>query len=298
MANLKKKKRHCLVTERDYKLLRFLWKWKAVSSRALAKKFFPDIQPRSAYRRLEFLEDDGYIGTFEVDGPWHRVWTLRDKGFKHILPKLGELESVGYKSEHVYHDFIATAFHLGEWLTGQPENTQTYSEQQLRRYHQDNWPAWVPRSSLHRPDGYSIYTHNNQRIIVAIEAELSAKWQQRYESVSAFYDSQPSIQYVFWLVDSKSTLSAIQAAFEKCLMRDFGKHQFVLLEDFSESGWMAPIAQGSLKGSNFSKMLHRTGVESTSIWHRDLDAVALLDSRKRPINPSSSPSAPKPQNPD
>ena len=80
-----KKKRHCEITERDYKLLRFLWKWKAVSTQALANKFFPDIKPDSAYRRLQFLEADDYISSFVVEGRFHEVWGLREKGFKYIL---------------------------------------------------------------------------------------------------------------------------------------------------------------------------------------------------------------------
>ncbi len=186
----------CEITERDYKILRSLWKWKALTTQALARKFFPDIKPLSAYRRLMLLETGGYIKCLQVDGRHKEVWSLSDLGFKSILPKLGELECVGYKSENIHHDYLATAFHLGEWLTHQPENSQTYSEQQLRRYAMDTWPAWVPQSNTHRPDGYSIYEVDNQRVITAFETELWSKTRHRYEEVVAFYDTQESIQFV------------------------------------------------------------------------------------------------------
>jgi hypothetical protein len=130
----------CQITERDYKLLRFLWKWKTVSTTGLARKFFPEIQPLSAYRRLMHLEAGGFVRSLPIDGRWNEVWGLTDRGFKYILPKLGELQHVGHKSENVFHDYLSSAFHLGEWLTHQPENSQTYSEQQLRRYPTDAWP--------------------------------------------------------------------------------------------------------------------------------------------------------------
>lgn len=279
-----KNKRHCEITERDYKLLRFLWKWKAVSTMALAKKFFPNIDPHSAYRRLQFLEDDGYIGSFVVDGRYHEVWGLRDKGFKYILPRLGDVESKGYKSENGYHDFLASALHLGEWLTHQPDNTQTYSEQQLRRYPADLWPQWVPRSLLHRPDGYSAYTRDNKQIVVAFEAELSPKSEKRYESVVAFYDNQPSVHLVTWLVDSKNTFNALKRIFKKLQMRETSKHHFLLLPDFLLTSWRTPFIDGKFKGHSILSFLNQTGVEQASKWHQDLDAIALLDSRRRPIN--------------
>lgn len=283
----KPKKKTCQITERDYKLLRFLWKWKAVSTMGLAKKFFPNINPHSAYRRLQFLETDGYIKTHPVKELRNGVWTLSEKGFKHIREKLGDLESQGYKSQSHEHDAISTAFHLGEWLTQQPHNTQTYSEQQLRCYHQDLWPEWVPRTDIHRPDGYSVYIQNNQKVIIAFETELWMKAQHRYESVVTFYDSQPSIVIVCWLIDTKGMLTSLKAAFEKFQMQDYSKHHFVLLRDFLQMGWEAPFIEGRFKGKSLSDFLNRNPIENTSKPRRALDALLLLDFYRRPNIPNT-----------
>ncbi len=130
-----KNKYNRIITERDYKMLRFLWKWKAVSTRSIAKKFYSNIKPVSAYRRLQYLANDGYIKSSAVEGKLNEVWGLKEKGFKYILSYLGDLKSKGFKSENNWHDCLSTAFQLGEWLTNQPDNSQTYSEQQLRCNH-------------------------------------------------------------------------------------------------------------------------------------------------------------------
>ncbi len=283
-----KRRPSCQITERDYKILRHLWKWKAHSTMAMARKFFAEIRASSAYRRLQYLETDGYIMSTVVEGRRREVWSLAKKGFGYILPKLGALEHVGYKSENLYHDYLASAFHLGEWLTHQPSDTQTYSEQQLRRYPVDVWPDWVPRSVSHRPDGYSVYNQGGENVVIAFEAELSLKSQHRYESVVASYDSQDAIRFVFWLVDTKRTLKSMKQAFDKFGVRNWSKHHFILLSDFRDKGWMAPFTEGQFKGRNLSDFMNRTGVEMASKWHRGCDVSALLETRRRPINQATS----------
>ncbi len=279
-----KSKKRCEITDRDYRILRFLWKWKIVSTHGLAKKFFPEANPYTAYRRLLHLESDGFIGHYTVNGRFNDAWIIKEKGFKYILPYLGDLRSKGYKSTNYPHDFLATAFHLGAWLTVQPDESQSYSEQQLRCYHQDLWPSWVPTSTLHRPDGYSIYQSGDKRVIVAFEAELSLKSKNRYESTIAFYDAQSSINFVFWLVDSKATLDAIKRSAFNFQMLTNSKHQFTLLSDFKKKGWMAPFIEGTLNGKCLANyLLHKTYTIPTQ---EPLDRVtlALLDSRRRPSN--------------
>lgn len=276
------------ITERDYKILRFIWKWKTVSTLAIARKFFPNILPLSAYRRLMHLEVSGYLKSTPVEKKWQETWELTNKSFKYILPKLGELEHKGYKSENIYHDHLASAVHLGEWLTHQPDNSQTYSEQQLRRYPANAWPYWVPKSETHRPDGYSAYTANGKSVILAFETELSVKASHRYEAVVAYYDSQESISCVFWLVDSKVTLNALTKAFEKFQLRRRDLHQFVFLSDFKIRAWKAPIVHGRYKGKTLSNLIPQINLRMASDTSPGADVLALLDCRKYPAHSNTS----------
>ena len=60
-----------------------------------------------------------------------------------------------------------------------------------------------------------------------------------------------------------------------------------LHHDFLKFGWSAQVQDGNFKGQSLLNIFNRNGVVQASKWHRDLDASALLDSRKRPINSKS-----------
>ena len=105
------------ITDRDYKIFRYLWKWKALSTQAIAIKFFPEAQPLTAYKRLLLLSHANYLKPMSVNESVHQqVWGLHKKGFQHIEQYLGELRIKGFMSANPTHDYLATAFHLGEWL--------------------------------------------------------------------------------------------------------------------------------------------------------------------------------------
>lgn len=294
----KQRKVRCDVTERDAKIFRFLWKWKLISTVALAIKFFPVSDTRTAYRRLLALEKDGYIKSVRLEKRFHEAWCLSKKGFQFIQESLGDLQSLGYKSEYPIHDHVASAFHLGEWLVSQPEYTQNYSEQQLRRYPKDLWPNWVPQSTIHRPDGYSLYFKGELPVVVAFEAELNVKAKERYQSAVAFYDSQTSVQFVFWLVDSKGTMNALLRIFEKFQMRERDKHHFLLLSEFQKHGWMTPFENGKFKSRcPFDFLMHLAPPRPTLAPARS-STLALLDTLKKPMVSAGSKSAACAEKPD
>lgn len=283
MAKIKMTKKNCQITDRDYKMLRFIWKWKAVSTRALASKFYSSSTAFTCYRRLLYLADNKYIESYPLKGPNAAAWILGQKGFKHIRPYLENLSSEGYKSANYPHDFLASCFHLGEWLAFQPDNSQTLSEQQLRSMEQEFLPKWVPTSKLHIPDGYSTYHVNGQRVIVAFEAELSVKSNSRYESVVNFYDFEETITIVLWLVDGANAASAIQKCFEKHNIKDISKHHFIDLSEFLKKGWMADVSVGKFAGRKVINLLQHKAYSSPTQNILSSVTLAMIDSRKRPI---------------
>lgn len=280
-SNLRKKV--CQITDRDYKMLRFIWKWKAVSTSALATKFYPKTHPYTCYRRLLHLAHDNYIESVSLKEKNTAVWILKQKGFKHIRPYLDDLFSEGFRSANYFHDYLASCLHLGEWLLHQPDNSQTVSEQQLRSIEPELLPKWVPTSNLHIPDGYSTYHLTSQRVIVAFEVELSVKTSSRYESVVSFYDNEESITLVLWLVDGVSSLDAIERCLKKYNIKHISKHQFIMLSDFLKNGWMAEVIKGKYAGRKIINLFqHRAYTIPTHKLHGRV-TQCLLDLQKRPI---------------
>lgn len=278
-----KKTNRSYLTERDLKILRFIWKWKVLSTLAIARKFFPESVSDAAYRRLLDLTKMGFVEPIDIKFNRHALWSLTTKGFIRVSPYLGELSSKGFKSENTNHDYYATCFHLGLWLTNQPEYTQTYSEQQLRRISPELWDSWVPNSTVHRPDGYSLFFKNDKKVIVSFEVELTIKEKKRYEPLVVFYDSQDTIDLVFWLVERKKDITSLKNIFEHMGMKKPLKHQFVLLENFKKSGWQAPFSYGSFEGQLIANVLFSQDIPRSSLAVPLRDDLALINTSKKPL---------------
>lgn len=282
----KKKNRRLFITDRDLEVLKFLWKWKAASTAALTKAFFPGIRPFTAYERLLQLEKKQYIQHVSFRHRGGGAWTLDGQGYRFLTPYLLDMKARGYKTENVLHDYFATAFHLGEWMTHQPRSGILCTEQELRRLEPDLLPSWVPKSEAHRPDGYSIVGMGDGTRLFAFECELSVKAKARYERTISFYDEEETIGAVIWLAGSP----AIQRLIEGCI-RDHGAlrpslHHFLQLGDFKRQGWTVPLMGGRHHGKNLSNLLlDKTGT-GTGREPDGSDVMALLQNQKRPILPA------------
>lgn len=281
-----KKQAKCFITQRDFEMLKFLWQWRALSTHAIAKKFYPESKAFTAYARLLKLEKKHYIKSISFRHRMGSAWTLDIQGFKFIFPYLLDLKEVGYKSQNIIHDYYSTVFHLGEWLTTAPAHGNTCTEQELRRVHCDLLPSWVPTSIAHRPDGYSFLDNGNQGKLFAFETELTAKSKIRYEQVVDFYDSETSIQAVFWLVGSQAIQKIIVQSLSDYYSKRAVIHNFILLADFKKEGWMTPINSGCFQGKNIMSILLNTSPTIPQHKLNNSDVHALLKNKKRPMLPN------------
>lgn len=271
------------VTDKDLEILHFLWKWKIVSTHALAGKLYPGTKTYTAYCRLVKLERYGLIRFVSFRHRGGGAWVLDAKGFQFVFPYLPELSQHGYKTENVVHDFYATAFHLGEWLLHQPASGMVCSEQELRRLAPELLPSWVPDPKSHRPDGYSrVQTDKGERIY-AFEAELTLKSKSRLYDALDFYESESSVSAVFWLVG----LPGIQKALESILRDDHfsrrSAHHFIALQDFNEQGWLSVLQGGKFQGKRLVDFFVHGSFTSLSRQSHGSSCPLLLEKSKRPI---------------
>ena len=110
-----------MLTERDLCLLKFLWRWKLLSTAALTEAFFKDRSPITAYVRLWHLKEANFIQLVSESGGKEFYWCLAPKGFGAIQNSLPDLAELGFKSKNIEHDALVTAVHLGDWLTISPK---------------------------------------------------------------------------------------------------------------------------------------------------------------------------------
>ncbi len=257
-----------LLGEREINILIFLWRWKLVSNAALTcKKFFPNAGSRRGYNRLQELKREGLIEVRYDAKLQNFAWALSKKGFTAIREFLSPLREEGYKSENFEHDLLVTMFHLGDWLLEAPSDVRVFSEQELRRTAFPEYPWWVPKTTLHRPDGYTGFIKGDRDIVLAIEIECSRKKPLCYELVAGFYRDLTAVHRVLWLVPSTDRAKNIQTIFMQSARSRSTIHNFILIPDFMNRGWRSQIVVGPEAGqtvTEFYDLLPREkGVKST-----------------------------------
>lgn len=270
--------------ETNHDILHFLWRWKLVSASALSAKFFPGVTDSGANKRLFNLERKRIIHAYRFHDREAKVlFGLSARGFKVLKDDLPELVEVGFRSEHPFHDFLVTAIHLGEWLVSTPPQCDLFSEQELRRCHVDNYPDWVPKTTIHRPDGYWRVSLPEGQGTVALEVEMTLKTPHWYGVVAKFYRDQPKIFRVVWLVQSASQASSIRDRLQKGSPENIGIHHFVVKEDFLSLGWQALLRFGSEAGKSVAFLLGNRSGKTTEKY----SVFSLLETRKFPRVSSS-----------
>lgn len=227
------------LTPRDKLMMQYIWRWKIASTASIHEAVNRTASPYSTYKILERLEKNRFMESrFEFAERFY-VWQLTEQGFHSIKNYLGELKEDGFLSENHRHDRLVQAFHLGEWATHQFPKVVFCTEQEMRRREVADYPAWVPQTGEHRPDGYTRIVGQKKPVTIAYEVELSAKNVQKYEAVLRFYRTARIIDRVIWLVESPMVRDTILRA-KACIKDDSTNyHLFVDLNDYLQNGWDA-----------------------------------------------------------
>lgn len=277
------------LSNEDMMCLQFLWKWKLLSTAALRLVAYKERSMEGAYKRLLKLQKMRLIKSISANTGDSYIWHLESLGFQLVLGVLPELVEVGYKSENKEHDFWVTAIHLGDWLAQTPQDCDIFSEQQLRRFHRDQYPEWVPRSSDHRPDGWwkVANTKANCKELIALEVELSRKSPIEYQSVGEFYSSTITPYQVLWVVRQESDIDYIQRHLLSGSKSNAEEQSFLLLGHYIQSKWLSKIIRGKNDGLTLREVL---GTSPSPSYPYGASSV-LLDTRKKPINSISHNSA-------
>ncbi len=268
-----------LSLHQDIPAFRKLWEFKALTTSALLQIAYPKTSQEYGYRRLIQLEKKKYIQAISSRSGERFIWILQKKGFEVIRDWLGDLKEEGFKSEHLSHDVIASAFQIGNLIKNTEISQITFTEQQLRRIDLNNYPSWIPKDDRRRPDGYWRFNIDGKYKVVALEVELSQKSHDEYYNVGTFYDQTSEIDQVVWLVPNHTVANYIHKRLQKVEFNRSSCHSFISKKDFLTLGWQCPIHLGK----DYSKMFKDLFLQSTSIHYSEPDWSKLTDFRKYPI---------------
>lgn len=268
------------MTQFDKQILENLWKWKFLTTAAIAEFHFPDLSSAYAHRRLLRLKKARLINWLHIDGDGNGksfAWSLSLNGFEAIRSDLPDLYEAGFKSESPEHDLLVTAIHLGEWIYGLPKGCDLCTEQELRRLHKGQHEDWVPQTTIRRTDGYWLTQFDGKPGVVALEVENSRKSPAEYREIAQFYDNRPELFRVVWLVKKDSTARAIYNSVQE---GKGGKrlHNFIRVKDFVEHGWGALFFLGRDVGKPLTRLL----LPESATSKRHVASTLILNALKSP----------------
>lgn len=229
------------MSDRDNKILHFLWRWKLASTATIHEAVCRPQTPYSTYKALERLARNKLIQTQRTYEQNFSSWVLTDKGFESIRASLGGLSEEGFKSENHWHDRNVLALQLGEWVTYPFPIVSFFTEQEMRRRSIDYYPSWVPKSKEHRPDGYTRIQTTDGDVVLAMEAELWPKSVNIYEATLRFYQLTRGVHRIYWLIANADIKAQILRARDCIEEQTDSLHVFVDLDDYKKNGWDAQV---------------------------------------------------------
>jgi len=276
---MKSRIKNITTTDRCERILRFLWQWKIATTATIAKIFFPETSIEACYRRLKRLEKGRFIQIRTWKGATGFVWSLDEEGFGIVSRRFPNGSESGYLSECPIHDLVVLSAHLGDWAHQIPEGWQLCTEQQMRRIPKEFQPEWVPKSKIHRPDGFWYYRNGSGSRLVALEVELSRKSAAEYESTARYYQLDTKVSQVIWVTGPAVNPENIQKRIHKIIGIRSNPHSFVKLDDLIFRHWQSPVYLGNETGQSLKNLLVQKPSESSS----PPESSHFFDTRKYPV---------------
>jgi hypothetical protein len=273
-----------ILTSRDYAILKFIFRFKVITTQAIHHKFFKEAGIHCAYQRLSTLSKLGLLQCITDTKARHYVWCLNRRGFLALYEVWPQLREHGFLSEYLSHDILVTAAHLGEFLNDNSDYKNLFTEQELRRYDKDYYPNWVPRSYRHRPDGYLNVGTPEIPKTIALEVELSEKKKSRYKLCADFYRDYPEVKQIIWIAGPLTVLKFVHKALCEALGDKPFLHSFIQLDHFLKDQWQAKVVIGYLKDLSLAEILQVSKINRPSTLMPRL----LLDTRKAPMRSPTS----------
>ncbi len=252
------KRKKVVITERDLKILIFLWRWRYVTTSAISEKFFHGLHNTRGYIRLLKLKKRGYIQSVQLIINLGYAWTLTKKGYLQIKETLPELTDDNFLEQKPNQQHLASAVLIGEWLQKVPSGCALYSRQQLRMKKAELHPKWVPQCDFYTPDGYwYISSPTGSESIIAIGVELHRSPPSKYDRAKDFIEVHTKIKNMLWIVRGLHLAEAIHHKLNYRSDRSEDLHQFVLMDDIFKHNWASQIKVGAFTGLSIHKFIEQ-----------------------------------------
>ena len=250
------------LTESETATLEFVWRWKAANTATLLTAVASKRGAWAYYRCLLRLEREGYLTEASAARLPLIAWVLTKKGFDYWASGNESLAQKRYLPQSLAHDYYASAFHLGDFVSGMPRDVTFVTEQEIQCAHETQLPTWLPACRMHIPDGYTRMHDGSSARLFAIEVELNLKPSHRYDAMASYLDRHLEIDDVLWLCASGTIAERIRQRIMGVRPRRPEINNFVLLEDFKNRGWQAQVVHGRHKDLTVSEAILQKSIQN------------------------------------
>ncbi len=236
------------IPKSEVQLLKGVWKWKVLNYNLAKRLFFKDLSSWSFYEKIRRLIHEGYLIERDGAGLDFSVLQLSKKGFGYLQYDLGFLKEDRFAAQSVTHDYLGTAFQMGELAIYPSSDVEFLTEQDLQCCEDSLLPDWVPKSRDHIPDGFTRIKNEKSDSVFGFEVDLHLKPFLRYTKSAHYFDGIDSkIDVVFWLCDGVRLMERIFEHLLSLKLRRMEIYHFVLLDDFKNLGWDCVTRSGREK---------------------------------------------------
>ena len=254
-VNLSGHNKAVVISERDFAMLEFLWRHRAVTFLTLYEIFYNKIKMLTCYTRLDKLRRQGFITTRGEDGSTRRYWCLERRGMAYLAQNMETLKTLGFKPQSLYHDHLASSILLGDWYRELPAGVHVVTEQDLISRDLPKVAPGFQDGTERRPDGLWSFKVGPVMKFVALELELHAKPDQLYSEIVRYYDNNFGVEKVIWVVSGEKLMHRIhQISLAHATLKK-SDHLFLSANDVKKSLWQAIFKNDSLKGVSLAEFL-------------------------------------------
>ena len=248
-------KKAVVIGPRDFAMLEFLWRHRAVTFRTIYEVFYSEIKMLTCYTRLDRLRRQRFISTRGEDGTKRRYWCLERRGMGYLAENMETLKTLGFKPQSLYHDHLASSILLGDWYRKLPGGVEIVTEQDLISRDLPKVAPGFQDGTERRPDGLWRFQVGPVMKFVALEVELHAKPDQAYAEIIRYYDNNFGVEKVIWVVAGKTLMNRIHALSVAHATLKKSDHLFLYADDVKKCLWQAVFKNDSLKGVSLAAFL-------------------------------------------
>ena len=188
------------LTDRDQKLLNDIQNYGLLPTKLICDRHFPDVASSTVLRRLRLLEEAQYIQRISGLDYGGNAWCMTKRGAEMLN---GQPAKTSYPRQIISHDL--TLMHLRIRLE-EVGIAQAWIPEHVIRKRMAESTSFKNLTSANIPDGLmGVETGRGTKQAYAIELELTAKNQDRYQAILDQYEEREDL-YAYWYIVQKETI--------------------------------------------------------------------------------------------